>query len=99
MILFSNKHAVPLKLFVDDEKWANITLIYQRRIRKLTVLSGDRLLGCYIVPAECVPRKLLSGSSARFACIKYYNCARKIVLPEKAQNVIWAPAVISSKIH
>ena len=107
-VLFVNGHGVPLKLYIADNEWANITLIYYGGKRKLNVLSGDRLLGSFITPEinslKYGSNKLTLGvsgfvksSNVRFDRIKFYNCAREIILPENTGSITCAPAVTGTR--
>ena len=99
-VLANGKEYITSKIVVPDNVWANVTLIYENDKRKLSLLSGDRLAGCYLLPDEFSWNSFSLGDMDQFAfansdwldgkidTIKVYNTARKMVLPEPNEKII-----------
>ncbi len=93
VIFVSGSYYAKTSFTIPNKTWANITLIYDHSKRKLTLLSGDRLLGCYLLSYgfswnnlslgySRLARIQVDGKAGKFDRIKVYNCARELVLPE-----------------
>ena len=99
-VLVNGKQYITSNIVVPDNVWANVTLIYENDKRKLSLLSGDRLAGCYLLPDEFSWNSFSLGDMDQFAfansdwldgkidTIKVYNTARKMVLPEPNEKII-----------
>ena len=93
VIFTSGSYYANTSFTIPNNNWANITLIYDYSKRKLTLLSGDRLLGCYLLSYgfswnnlslgySRLARIQVDGKAGKFDRIRVYNCARELILPE-----------------
>ena len=98
-VIVSNKHYITSNIVVPDNVWANVTLIYENDKRKLSLLSGDRFAGSYLLPDKFSWHSFSLGDMSQFSfanenwlngkidTIKVYNCARKMILPENKDKI------------
>ena len=98
-VIVSNKHYITSNIVVPDNVWANVTLIYENDKRKLSLLSGDRFAGSYLLPDKFSWNSFSLGDMSQFSfanenwlngkidTIKVYNCARKMILPENKDKI------------
>ena len=98
-VIVSGKHYITSNIVVPDNVWANVTLIYENDKRKLSLLSGDRFAGSYLLPDKFSWNSFSLGDMSQFAfantnwlngkidTIKVYNCAREMILPENKDKI------------
>ena len=98
-VLAGGKHYIASNIVVPDNVWANVTLIYENAKSKLSLLSGDRFAGSYLLPEKFSWNSFSLGDMSQFSfadadwlngkidTIKVYNCAREMILPEDKEKI------------
>ncbi len=98
-VLAGGKHYITSNIVVPDNVWANVTLIYENAKSKLSLLSGDRFAGSYLLPEKFSWNSFSLGDMSQFSfadadwlngkidTIKVYNCAREMILPEDKEKI------------
>ncbi|MBE6403341.1 MAG: hypothetical protein E7039_06430 [Lentisphaerae bacterium] len=98
-VIAGGKHCITSNIVVPDNVWANVTLIYENDKRKLSLLSGDRFAGSYLLPEKFSWNSFSLGDMSLFPfatadwlngkidTIKVYNCAREMSLPENKDKI------------
>ena len=100
LLITEGRNYVRTSLTLEPDKWMNLTLSLDRKMRKFTILSGDRLLGCYVFPqhsfgiGEMKLRWSKENLRIKIDRIRFYKSPIDFTVPDK---VVHEPVLFSSE--
>ncbi len=100
LLITEGKNYVRTDLTLEPDKWMNLTLSLDRKMRKFTILSGDRLLGCYVFPQHSFGigemKVFRSEGNLRIKIdrIRFYKSPIDFTVPDK---IVHEPVLFSSE--